>query len=185
MRLIFGLGNPGREYAHTRHNVGFMVIDNLSKKYKIHLDVYKFQALIGEGRIGNQSVILARPLTFVNEAGKSICQIKESYQIDPSEMIVISDDADLTLGRLRIAGKGGDGGHKGLRSIIQALKTEEIPRLRVGIGRPEGDMELRDYVLEEFAPQEREVIEEVIERASQAIEAIILQGIQKAMKEYN
>ncbi|MEA3485246.1 MAG: aminoacyl-tRNA hydrolase, partial [Candidatus Aerophobetes bacterium] len=130
-------------------------------------------------------IILAKPLTFVNEAGKSIYQIKEGYQIDSSEMIVISDDADLTLGKLRIAGKGGDGGHKGLRSIIQSLKTMEIPRLRVGVGRPEGNMELRNYVLEEFASLERQIIKEVIERASQAIRVIITQGMQEAMRKYN
>jgi PTH1 family peptidyl-tRNA hydrolase len=185
MRLIFGLGNPKEEYAHTRHNVGFMVVDNLSKKYRIHLDVYKFQALIGEGKIGDERIILAKPLTFVNEAGKSIYQFKEGYQIEPSEMIVISDDADLTLGKLRLASKGGDGGHKGLRSIIQSLKTMEVPRLRVGIGRPDDDMELKDYVLQEFASLERQIIKEAIERASQAIETMIFQGIQKAMKEYN
>jgi len=134
MRLIFGLGNPGRDYTHTRHNVGFMVIDNISKKYKIHLNVYRFQALIGEGRIEEERVILAKPLTFVNEAGRSLYQIKEGYQIEPSKMIIISDDVDLKLGKLRIASKGGDGGHKGLRSIIESLQTREIPRLRVGIG---------------------------------------------------
>ncbi|RLE07589.1 aminoacyl-tRNA hydrolase, partial [Candidatus Aerophobetes bacterium] len=156
-----------------------------SKKYKIHLNVYRFQALIGEGRIEEERVILAKPLTFVNEAGRSLYQIKEGYQIEPSKMIIISDDVDLKLGKLRIASKGGDGGHKGLRSIIESLQTREIPRLRVGIGRPEGEMELRDYVLEEFTPPQRQVIEEAIERASQAIRVMITQGIQEAMREYN
>ncbi len=185
MRLIFGLGNPGREYENTRHNVGFLVVDSLSKKYRIHLDFYKFQALIGEGRIEGERVILAKPLTFVNEAGKSIYQIKEDYGIEPFETMIISDDADLRLGKLRIAGSGGDGGHRGLRSIIQTLQTKEIPRLRIGIGRPEDRMELRDYVLTEFTPPERQIIEETIERACQVIRVMITRGLGEAMGKYN
>jgi len=185
MRLIFGLGNPGREYKNTRHNAGFLVVEALSKRYDIHLDTYKLEALIGEGQIEKERVILAKPLTFVNEAGRCIYQLKENYQMDTSELIVVSDDADLSLGKLRIASRGGDGGHKGLKSIIQSLRTEEIPRLRIGIGRPESNMELRDYVLEEFTSEQRQIIEEATERASQAIEVIILQGIQEAMMEYN
>jgi len=165
--------------------VGFMVIDAFSKRHNIPLSACRFEALIGEGKIKAQRIILAKPLTFVNEAGRSISRIKEGYQMDTSEMIVISDDADLTLGKIRIATKGGDGGHKGLRSIIQSLGTKEIPRLRIGIGRPEGRMELRDYVLQEFSSHQKQVIEEAIERASQAIEVIILQGIQEAMNRYN
>jgi len=185
MRLIFGLGNPGEEYKDTRHNVGFLLIDKLSQLYKISLDVFKFQALIGEGKIAEEKVILVKPLSFVNNAGKPLLELKRSYEVKNEDIIIISDDVDLEKGRIRITSKGGDGGHKGLRSIIQFLETSEIPRIRIGIGRPEEEVDLRSYVLGKFTPLEREIIEESIKRAIEAIKVMILEGIEKAMREFN
>ena len=185
MRLVFGLGNPGREYYKTRHNVGFLVIDCLSEKYQVDVENYCFRSLIGEGKIKGEKVILAKPLTFVNESGFSLKEIKTHYQLSPEDIIVISDDADLPLGRIRIAKKGGDGGHRGLRSIIQSLKTENFPRLRIGIGRPLEGMNLEDYVLEEFTPSEWELMELIIQKATLAIETVLTQGLDEAIQKYN
>lgn len=185
MRLIFGLGNPGPEYRESRHNLGFRVVENLSQKHKIELNSYSHHALIGKGSIGKEAVILAKPLTFVNAAGESLYQIKQSYRVNCKDIILISDDVDLDLGRLRIAGEGGDGGHKGLKSVIRSLGTNLIPRLRIGIGRPNEEVDLKEYVLGEFNAREKKVIEAAIDRASEGIETIISQGIDKAMNKYN
>ncbi len=185
MRVIFGLGNPGPEYRESRHNLGFRVVEDLSQKHKIGLNSYSHQALIGKGCIGKEVVILAKPLTFVNAAGESLYQIKQAYRVNCEDIILISDDVDLDLGKLRIASKGGDGGHKGLRSVIRSLGTNLIPRLRIGIGRPNEEVNLKEYVLSGFNTGEKKVIEAVIDRASEAIETIISQGIDKAMSKYN
>ncbi|MCD6317491.1 aminoacyl-tRNA hydrolase [Candidatus Aerophobetes bacterium] len=185
MRLVFGLGNPGKEYYKTRHNVGFLVIDYLSEKFKIGVENYSFRSLIGEGKIKGEEIILCKPLTFVNESGASLKEVKAYYQLNLEDIIVISDDADLPLGRIRIAKRGGSGGHKGLKSIIQSLETENFPRLRIGIGRPSEKMGLRDYVLEEFTPLEWEIMELIIQKVTLAIETIFTQGLDEAMQEYN
>ena len=183
--MIFGLGNPGPEYQESRHNLGFRVVESLSQKHKIELNSYSHQALIGKGCIGKEVVILAKPLTLVNAAGDSLYQIKESCRVNCEDIILISDDVDLDLGKLRIASKGGNGGHKGLRSVIRSLGTNLIPRLRIGIGRPNEEVDLKEYVLGEFSVSEKKVIEAAIDRASEAIETIISQGIDKAMGKYN
>jgi len=185
MKLVFGLGNPGEKYHLTRHNVGFFVIDYLCKFHHIELNRYLFQAIVGEGYVKEKKIILAKPLTFVNESGHSLFRLQERYQIKLKDIILISDDVNLERGRIKIAKKGGDGGHKGLRSIIQCLNTEEIPRLRVGIGLPHKREELREYVLEEFTLREKKIIKEGIERAGQAVNMIIIEGIDKAMREHN
>lgn len=185
MKLIFGLGNPGEEYKDTRHNTGFLSIDKLSELYKIPLDIYKFQTLMGEGKIVGEKIILVKPLCFVNEAGKFLYEVKQNYEVKNQDIIVISDDVDLERGRIRITTGGGDGGHKGLRSIVQCLGTSNIPRIRIGIGRPEEKIDLRDYVLGKFTFQEREMIEESIRRATEAIKVIVLEGIEEAMREFN
>ena len=183
--MIFGLGNPGPEYRESRHNLGFWVVENLSQKHKIELSSCSHQALIGKGYIGKEMVILVKPLTFVNAAGESLYQIKQSYGVNCQNIILISDDVDLDLGRLRIASKGGDGGHKGLRSVIRSLGTDLIPRLRIGIGRPKEEVDLKEFVLGEFSAWEKKVIEAAIDRASEAIETIISQGMDEAMSKYN
>ncbi len=185
MRLVFGLGNPGKKYCRTRHNVGFLVIDCLSERFKIGMGSYCFGSLVGEGKIKGEKVILSKPLTFVNESGPSLKEIKTHYHLKLEDIIVISDDADLPLGRIRVAKKGGDGGHRGLRSIIQSLKTEDFPRLRIGIGRPLKEMGLEDYVLEEFVPSEWELMELIIQKVTLAIETFLTEGMDEAMQKYN
>ena len=185
MRVIFGLGNPGKDYEESRHNIGFRVIDKLSKEHRIELNKHSCQAWIGEGEIGKEDVFLVKPLTFVNAAGLSLFQLKQKHEVSLEDIMVISDDVNLELGKLRLARRGGDGGHKGLRSIIEFLGTEEFPRLRIGIDRPEQKIELKEYVLGEFTFREKKVIEETISRASQAVEMVIRQGIDETMKLYN
>lgn len=185
MRVIFGLGNPGKDYEQSRHNIGFRVIDKLSQEHRIKLDKYSYQAWIGEGEIGKEQVFLVKPLTFVNAAGISLFQIKQKHETSLEDIMVISDDVDLELAKLRLARKGGDGGHKGLRSIIEFLGTEEFPRLRIGIGRPRQKIELKEYVLGEFTSREKKIIEEAISKASQAVEMVIRQGIDETMRHYN
>jgi len=185
MRVIFGLGNPGKDYEQSRHNIGFRVIDELSQEHRIELNKYSCQAWIGEGEIGKEEVLLVKPLTLVNAAGASLLQLKQKHKTSLEDIMVISDDVNLELGRLRLARKGGDGGHKGLRSIIEFLGTEEFPRLRIGIDRPEQKIELKEYVLGEFTFREKKVIKEIISRASQAVEMVIKQGIDETMKHYN
>lgn len=185
MRVIFGLGNPGKDYEESRHNIGFRVIDKLSQEHRIELNKHSCQAWIGEGKIGKEEVFLVKPLTFVNAAGVSLLQLKQKHKTSLEDIMVISDDVNLELGKLRLARRGGDGGHKGLRSIIEFLETEEFPRLRIGIDRPEQKIELKEYVLGEFTFREKKVIEETISRASQAVEMVIRQGIDETMKYYN
>ena len=185
MRVIFGLGNPGKDYEESRHNLGFRVIDKLSQEHKIELNRHSCQAWIGEGEIGKKEVFLVKPLTFVNAAGSSLLQLKQKHKTSLEDIMVISDDVNLELGKLRFARRGGDGGHKGLESIIQFLGTEEFPRLRIGIDRPGQKIELKEYVLREFSSREKKVIEEAINEASQAVEMLIRQGIDETMKLYN
>lgn len=185
MRVIFGLGNPGKDYEESRHNIGFRVIDKLSQEHRIELNKHSCQAWIGEGEIGKQEVLLVKPLTLVNAAGVSLLQLKQKHKTSLEDIMVISDDVNLELGKLRLARRGGDGGHKGLRSIIEFLGTEEFPRLRIGIDRPEEKIELKEYVLGEFTFREKKVIEETISGASQAVEMVIRQGIDETMKHYN
>lgn len=185
MRVIFGLGNPGKAYEQSRHNIGFRVIDKLSQEHRIELNKHSCQAWIGEGELGKGEVFLVKPLTLVNAAGVSLLQLKQKHEVSLEDIMVISDDVNLELGKLRLARRGGDGGHKGLRSIIEFLGTEEFPRLRLGIDRPEEKVELKEYVLGEFTFREKKVIEETISRASQAVEMVIRQGIDETMKHYN
>lgn len=185
MRVIFGLGNPGKDYEESRHNIGFRVIDKLSQEHRIELNKHSCQAWIGEGELGKEEVFLVKPLTLVNAAGISLLQLKQKHEVSLEDIMVISDDVNLELGKLRLARRGGDGGHKGLRSIIEFLGTEEFPRLRLGIDRPEEKVELKEYVLGEFTFREKKVIEETISRASQAVEMVIRQGIDETMKHYN
>jgi len=185
MRVIFGLGNPGKDYEDSRHNIGFRVIDKLSQEHRIELNKHSCQAWIGEGEIGKEEVFLVKPLTFVNAAGVSLLQLKQKHKTSLEDIMVISDDVNLELGKIRLARRGGDGGHKGLRSIIEFLGTEEFPRLRIGIDRPEQKIELKEYVLGEFTFREKKIIEETIDRASQAVNMVIRQGIDETMKLYN
>ncbi len=185
MRVIFGLGNPGVQYRDTRHNLGFMVLDRLSELHEIELNTFSHHGWLGEGFLVKKKILLVKPLTFVNEAGKSIAEIIRVYGLSAQDILVVNDDADLELGKLRISKKGGDGGHKGLRSIIQCLGTQEVPRLRVGIGRPEEDEDLTQFVLGQFTSQEKKIVKDAVERAVEAVGVLASRGIEEAMSRYN
>ena len=183
MKMIVGLGNPGREYRGTRHNVGFEVIDVLARRNKINVKSRRGKALIGEGDIGAEHVVLVKPSTFMNLSGQAVADIARRCHLKPSDIIVIADDVNLDLGRLRLRAQGSAGGHNGLKSIIYSLCSQEFARVRVGIGSPRREMV--DFVLSRFSKQEQKIINEAIERAADAVEAIIEEGIEPAMNTFN
>lgn len=185
MKLIVGLGNPGDEYIRTRHNVGFMVADLLADKGRIPLNQSKFKAIIGRGKTGSDDVIVAKPQTYMNRSGESVSSLLFFYKLNPSDCIVICDDLELPAGKIRIREKGGHGGHNGLRSIIEQIGSQDFLRVRVGIGRPSDQSRVSDYVLSPFLKDEITLIEDAIERASNAVEAIIVEGLVAAMNRFN
>ena len=183
MKLIVGLGNPGREYQGTRHNVGFMVLDVLARRHGIHIRSRRNRASVGEGIIAGEKVTLAKPLTFMNLSGEAVSGLVRRYRVKPTDIIMICDDVNLPLGRLRIRAGGSAGGHKGLASVIRSLGTDDFLRIRVGIGSPERDMV--DYVLSRFGRAERGVVREAVERAADALEVCLADGIEPAMNSFN
>ncbi len=186
MKLIIGLGNPGENYQQTRHNLGFKVVEKISSLYKIKLNKSKFQSLFGEGKIKEEKVILAKPLTFMNLSGEVIVPLQNAFKFNLKDIIVIYDDLDLEIGKIRIREKGSSGGHKGIKSIIDHLKTTEFGRIRMGIGRPPlGLINETDYVLGKFSTEEKKIVIASIREAVKAIETIIEEGIVKAMNRYN
>lgn len=185
MRLIVGLGNPGREYEGTRHNVGFMVVEAFAKKYRLEFDSHEKDALTGRGRVAGNSVMLAKPLTYMNLSGEAVAKLARAYLDAPADMIVVYDDIDLPLGRIRIRERGSAGTHNGMRSIIASVGTEDFPRLRVGIRGDESGGRLRDYVLDEFAPEEQGVVETTIARACEALLLFVRGDLRRAMNEFN
>jgi len=185
MYIIAGLGNPGVEYANTRHNAGFVVVDMICRAYRIKLNKIKYKAVIGEGIIGGQKVVLAKPQTYMNLSGLSILDLVCGYEVKPSNLIVIYDDVDLKLGTVRIRPYGSAGTHNGMRSIIYQLQTEDFPRVRLGIGWPANGQDLANYVLAPFEEEEIPVFFAACERAVKGVEIIITKGIQEAMNKCN
>jgi len=183
--LIVGLGNPGLAYRYNRHNVGFMVADALADKLEIPLKRVKFKAQIGNGKLGDIPVIIAKPLTFMNNSGEAVAPLVRYFKVPLERLLVIHDDMDLPLGTLRMRPSGGSAGHNGMLSIFDKLGTNAIPRLRVGIGRPPGRMDPADYVLQDFPRSEEELLSMVIAQACEAALAFITTGLEKAMNTYN
>jgi PTH1 family peptidyl-tRNA hydrolase len=183
-KLVIGLGNPGGKYEGTRHNVGFDVVDRLAEGPRRQPFARKFDGLLAESEIDFRQVLLLKPQTFMNLSGRSVRQVSQFYKIDPTDMLVICDDLALPLGKLRIRTGGSDGGQKGLRDITAQLGTDQIPRLRVGIGE-RGPIEAVDFVLTRFRPAERPVIEDAIIQSTQAVAVWITQGIEAAMNRFN
>ena len=184
MKLIIGLGNPGPGYANNRHNVGFQCVDRMVRRHGPASSRIMHKAHVSSVQIGGTKVMLAKPLTFVNLSGQAVSSLLLWYHVGVSDLLVIHDDLDLPLGRIRLRQEGGSGGHKGVLSIIGALGTESFPRLRIGIGRPvHGDP--RDYVLSDFAPDELLVVESIYSRATAAVESFIVHGIAAAMNTFN
>ena len=183
--LIVGLGNPGLAYRHNRHNVGFMVADALAEKLEIPLKRVKFKAQIGNGKLEGIPIIIAKPLTFMNNSGEAVAPLVRYFKVPLERLLVIHDDMDLPLGTLRMRPSGGSAGHNGMLSIFDKLGTNAIPRLRVGIGRPPGRMDPADYVLQDFPRSEEELLSMVIAQACEAALAFITTGLEKAMNTYN
>lgn len=186
MYIIAGLGNPGKEYETTRHNIGFETIDYLSDKYNVRVNKLKFKSLYGETNIGGEKVFLVKPQTFMNLSGEAIREFSAFYKVPAENIIIINDDISLAVGKMRIRRKGSAGGHNGLKSIIYQLNTDNFPRIKIGVGAPENkDYDLANYVLGRFSKEEISVLEDIIIKASEAIEEIIKRGIDSAMNKYN
>lgn len=186
MKLIVGLGNPGREYAATRHNIGFMVIDRLAQKLGVAVDKTMFKTLVGQTRIDLEKVVLAKPQTYMNLSGGAVGALLNWYKLAVGDLIVIYDDMDLPPGRLRIRLEGGSGGHKGMKSIIEVLGNESFPRVRIGIGKPaEPGFDGADYVLSRISGNEARIMEDSINLAVEAVCCLVRHGAERAMNEYN
>lgn len=184
--LVVGLGNPGEEYAATRHNVGFQVASRLAKRARTEFAKKAADARIAEGQLGGQRVAIARPGTFMNDSGHSVRRLLQRYRLRPDRLVVVYDDVDLPLGKLRVRASGGPGTHNGMRSVVAEVESEAFPRVRLGIARAEGDARaLVDHVLSPFEADERETAEQMVARAAEAIEVLLRDGIQRAMERFN
>ena len=192
MKLIVGLGNPGRGYAHNRHNVGFVCLNHFARTQGIRFDRKQGKARIGTGEVAGSKVVLARPQTYMNLSGQSVSRLMKKFNINLNDLLIIHDDLDLSLGKIRIRHGSSSGGHKGIDSIISSLGSQDFTRLRVGIGRPttEGlvptsEADIIAYVLSNFTSEEKQIIVQVIPRAGEAIYCLLSQGLVVAMNKYN
>jgi peptidyl-tRNA hydrolase, PTH1 family len=190
MKLIVGLGNPGKEYSTNRHNIGFLCISHLAKKARITLDKKQSQARVGTGKIAGDEVVLARPQTYMNASGQSIKLLMQRYNVFLQDLIVIHDDLDLPIGKIRIRQGSSAGGHNGIKSTIACLGTQEFIRIKVGIGRPQTETSagqdcIVDYVLGDFSSEDKTIVNETIERVCEAVICLITQGLTPAMNKFN
>ena len=186
MYIIAGLGNPTKKYEHTRHNVGFDVMERIAGKYNIEMNQKKHKAVCGTGYIGGQKVLLMKPQTFMNLSGTSVREAVEFYKLDPEEaLIVIYDDVNLEPGSIRIRKKGRAGGHNGIKDLIANLGTQEFARIRVGVGGKPEDFDLVDYVLGHFGKEDRALVEEAMDQAAAAVEDMVQGNTDRAMNLYN
>jgi len=191
MKLVVGLGNPGRAYAHNRHNIGFRCLNYFARLHSIRFERSQCQARVGFGEVGSEKLLLAKPKTFVNLSGKAIGCLVNKYDVPLNALLIIYDDLDLPLGKIRLRPGGGSGGHKGMESIISALGSEDFPRIRVGIGRPQvGGLSntedaIVNYVLSGFTPQEEELVKPVVAEVAEAIDCFLAQGVEAAMNKFN
>jgi PTH1 family peptidyl-tRNA hydrolase len=189
MKLIVGLGNPGRLYASNRHNIGFICLNHFARTHGIKFDQKKGRARIGIGKAASNEVILAKPQTYVNLSGESVSPLVKRFNINLNDLIVIHDDLDLPLAKMRISYGSSSGGHKGINSIIQELGSQDFTRIRIGIGRPDkaeaSEEEIIAYVLSDFTPEQKKAITPVIPRVSEALLCLLTEGLTLAMNKYN
>ena len=185
MYVVVGLGNPGKQYDKTRHNVGFDVIDILAEEYGISVSKIKHKALIGEGRVGTEKVLLVKPQTYMNLSGETLIDIYNYYKVDMENIIVIYDDIDLDVGKIRIRKKGSGGTHNGMRSITKCLGSTDFPRVRVGVSKPRPGQDLADFVLSRFRKEEADDVQLGLEKAAKSVDVMIRDNIDLAMNKYN
>lgn len=184
--LVVGLGNPGPKYEWTRHNVGFLVVDELAERANLPVQKLKFKALTNTALIGGQSVLLMKPTTYMNLSGEAVGQAARFYKIPPERVLVISDDVALPQGKLRIRRSGSAGGHNGLKNIIAHLGSDQFPRVKVGVGgKPHPDSDMADWVLSKFTGPDKTAMEQTIDRAADAVTCLLAQGVDKAMASFN
>lgn len=184
--LIVGLGNPGDQYDGTRHNAGFLAVDALARQGRFSVSRVKFKALTAQAEVGGQGALVMKPTTYMNLSGEAVGEAARFYKLPPERVLVLSDDVDLPLGRLRIRAKGSAGGHNGLKSIIQHLGTDQFPRIKLGVGgKPHPDYDLADWVLGRLQGEDRKVMDEAAVRAAQAVECLLRDGIQTAMNRFH
>jgi len=188
LKIVIGLGNPGSKYEFTRHNIGFRIIDSLARDMGIEFNKVKsYYSLISRGMINNHKVMLVKPQTFMNLSGRAVNRVVSYYKIPLQDLLIVYDDLNLELGQVRIRKKGSSGGHKGIESIMQYLNSEDIPRLRIGVGNPSlnYNFDCVSYVLSNFNNDEEDKIAEVIQLSTEAVKTIIEDGFEKAMRKYN
>lgn len=183
--VIVGLGNPGSRYAKTRHNMGFRVIDRLAEKLSIDVNQAKWKALVGEGRYGQDKIILVKPQTYMNESGQAVSAIQNFYKLDSDRLLVIYDDIDIELGSIRVKAHGSAGSHNGMKSIVRALSDNAFPRIRLAVGRRLAEQDLADFVLSTFTPEEEKIVEDEVEKAVEAVGLILDHGVEEAMNRCN
>ena len=183
--VVVGLGNPGPTYARTRHNAGARVLDELAARWGIRLERRNPHALLGLGSVEGRQVVLARPRTFMNESGAPVAYLSARFAVPPQKLLILYDEMDLPLGTLRIRARGSAGGHQGMTSVLRSMATQEVPRLRVGIGRPPLGVDEIPYVLGAFTRQEEEALQPVLERAADAVQCVLLEGVESAMNRFN
>ena len=185
MKVVLGLGNPGRKYARTRHNLGFLVVDRIASENRVAVKKEKHGSLIGDWQTNGEKVLLVKPQTFMNHSGGAVKQLFRYFPIAAKDLVVIHDDLDLPFGRIRIRPGGGAGGHRGVLSVLETLGEEGFFRVRVGIGRPPAGGDPTDYVLEPFSPLESRHLEQIVSRAADAVQCLLEQGPQHAMETFN
>jgi PTH1 family peptidyl-tRNA hydrolase len=186
VRLVVGLGNPGPEYAGTRHNLGFRVVEVLAARWSVALKEKKrLEAYVGQGEVAGEPVVLAQPLTYMNLSGHAVAKLLRYWRLAPADLVVLHDDLDVPLGRLKIVERGGPGGHRGVLSIQEALGTEEFLRVKLGIGRPPPYLSPEDYVLSPFSREEAEAIPDLVARGALAVESLISEGLGAAQNKFH
>ena len=185
MYLIVGLGNPEKEYANTRHNVGFDTVNELAKRHEIEINRNKFNSLYGQGIINNEKVIILKPQTYMNLSGIAVRNFKDFYKIDLDKIIIVHDDIDIEEGKIKLRKIGGPGTHNGMKSVVHELNSTEFPRIRIGTGSPDDEIDLKDYVLEKIDTESRSILDKAITNAANAIEEILENGIDIAMNKFN
>jgi PTH1 family peptidyl-tRNA hydrolase len=184
VKIIVGLGNPGIHYEWSRHNIGFMVVNRLAEVHRIPVGTRRFKSLFGKGSIDSEPVILVKPMTYMNRSGEAVAKIVPFFKVGMKDLIVIHDDLDLPFGKLRIKQRGGDGGHQGIRSVIEAISGNNFLRLKIGVGRPPEEMDPAEYVLTPFSGKEKSSLDNTLTRAAECLAVILHEGIETAMNRY-